>query len=43
VGYAHVALYIFVPFVAFYFWAARYERHPEAHGLLTSSFMAERA
>jgi MFS transporter, NNP family, nitrate/nitrite transporter len=32
-GYLHVALYMFVPFVLFYFWAARYERHPEEHGL----------
>ncbi|HEX4023093.1 MAG TPA: MFS transporter [Steroidobacteraceae bacterium] len=34
-GYLAVALYVFVPFVLFYFWAARYERHPEEHGLLT--------
>lgn len=32
-GYLHVALYIFVPFLLFYFWAARYERHPKEHGL----------
>ena len=35
IGYAHVALYLFLPFVLFYFWAARYERHPEEHGLLS--------
>lgn len=42
-GYLHVALYIFVPFVLFYFWAARYERHPEEHGLLFHSTAAESA
>jgi MFS transporter, NNP family, nitrate/nitrite transporter len=40
-GYALVALYMFVPFVLFYFWAARYERRPEAHGLMTNVFAAE--
>jgi len=43
VGYAHVALYMFVPFIVFYFWAARYERHPQAHGLFTNNFTAEQA
>ena len=33
-GYFTVALSMFLPFVLFYFWAARYERHPEEHGLL---------
>jgi len=33
VGYARVALLMFAPFVLFYFWAARYERHPEEHGV----------
>jgi NNP family nitrate/nitrite transporter-like MFS transporter len=33
IGYLRVALYIFVPIVLFYFWAARYERAPEEHGL----------
>jgi MFS transporter, NNP family, nitrate/nitrite transporter len=37
IGYAYVALYMFLPFVVFYFWAARYERHPEEHGLLPST------
>ena len=32
-GYLHVALAMFVPFVVFYFWAARYEHHPEEHGV----------
>ncbi|MGH9562724.1 MAG: hypothetical protein ACRD3S_14830, partial [Terracidiphilus sp.] len=34
IGYAYVALYMFLPFVFFYFWATRYERHPEEHGIL---------
>ena len=42
-GYASVALYMFLPFVVFYFWAARYERHPEEHGLLPASLAAEGA
>jgi len=42
-GYAVVALTMFVPFVAFYFWAARYERHPEEHGLVTSALAMEEA
>ncbi|MDE3114478.1 MAG: MFS transporter [Pseudomonadota bacterium] len=41
VGYIHVALYLFVPFVLFYFWAARYERHPEEHGLFMPAIAAE--
>ena len=40
-GYFLVALYMFVPFVLFYFWAARYERHPEEHGLFSSTLAAE--
>lgn len=40
-GYFVVALSMFLPFVLFYFWAARYERHPEEHGLLASPFAAE--
>ena len=40
-GYALVAAYMFVPFVLFYFWAARYERHPEEHGLLPYAMAAE--
>lgn len=43
VGYASVALYLFLPFVLFYFWAARYERHPEEHGLLSSALAVEEA
>lgn len=43
IGYAYVSLYIFVPFVLFYFWAARYERHPEKHGLLPSTLAIEEA
>ncbi|HZP07042.1 MAG TPA: MFS transporter [Terracidiphilus sp.] len=43
VGYSSVALYLFLPFVLFYFWAARYERHPEEHGLLTRALAIEEA
>ena len=42
-GYSLVALYMFLPFVLFYFWAARYERHPEEHGLLSSTLAPEEA
>lgn len=34
IGYVYVALFLFLPVVLFYFWAARYERHPEAHGFI---------
>jgi MFS transporter, NNP family, nitrate/nitrite transporter len=43
IGYSYVALYMFLPFVVFYFWAARYERHPEEHGLLPSTFAIDEA
>ena len=43
IGYLYAALYLFVPFVLFYFWAARYERHPEDHGLLAHIFAPEEA
>lgn len=43
IGYAYVAVFLFLPFVLFYFWAARYERHPEEHGLFASSLAAEEA
>ncbi len=42
-GYSLVALYMFLPFVLFYFWAARYERHPEEHGLLSNTLAPEEA
>ena len=42
-GYSLVALYMFLPFVFFYFWAARYERHPEEHGLLSNTLAPEEA
>ncbi|MDE2181396.1 MAG: MFS transporter [Alphaproteobacteria bacterium] len=42
-GYFTVAVYMFLPFVLFYFWAARHERHPEEHGLLPISLAAENA
>lgn len=40
-GYFYVALYMFVPFVLFYLWAARYERHPEEHGLFAPGLVGE--
>ena len=43
IGYLYVAVLLFVPFVLFYFWAARYERHPEEHGLLTRALIAGEA
>jgi NNP family nitrate/nitrite transporter-like MFS transporter len=42
-GYSLVALYMFLPFVLFYFWAARYERHPEEHGILSGALAPEEA
>ncbi|MGB6827506.1 MAG: MFS transporter [Terracidiphilus sp.] len=42
-GYSLVALYMFLPFVLFYFWAARYERHPEEHGFLSGALAPEEA
>jgi NNP family nitrate/nitrite transporter-like MFS transporter len=32
-GYAYVALFIFIPFILFYLWSMRYEKHPEEHGI----------
>ena len=43
IGYLYVALYLFVPIILFYFWAARYERHPEEHGIFTSALAVEKA
>jgi len=34
VGYLYFAPYMFAPFILFYSWAARYERHPQEHRLL---------
>lgn len=42
-GYLYVALYMFVPFVLFYFWAARHERSPEEHGIFTDALAVEKA
>jgi MFS transporter, NNP family, nitrate/nitrite transporter len=42
-GYLYVALYMFVPFVLFYFWAARYERHPEEHGFFGRGLVGQEA
>jgi len=43
VGYLYVALYMFAPFILFYFWAARYERYPQEHGLLGRALAGQRA
>jgi NNP family nitrate/nitrite transporter-like MFS transporter len=43
VGYLYVALYMFAPFILFYFWAARYERHPQEHGLLDRALAGQRS
>lgn len=43
IGYAYVAVLLFLPFVLFYFWAARHERHPEEHGLLTRALVFDEA
>ena len=43
VGYLYVALYMFAPFILFYFWAARYERHPQEHGLLGRALAGQRS
>jgi len=43
IGYAQVALYLFIPAILFYFWAARYERHPEEHGLMFNDLDANAA
>ncbi|MEZ5826871.1 MAG: MFS transporter [Hyphomicrobiales bacterium] len=43
VGYFAVTLYMFVPFIVFYFWAARYERHPEEHGIFNRALAVKEA
>ena len=43
IGYLYVALYMFVPFILFYFWAARYERRPQEHGFLSRSLARQQA
>lgn len=42
-GYLYVALYMFVPIILFYFWAARYERHPEEHGFFSGQLSGQQA
>ncbi|WP_348761137.1 MFS transporter [uncultured Salinisphaera sp.] len=32
-GYAYTAIFLFIPFVLFFFWAARHEREPAEHGI----------
>ncbi len=39
-GYLHAAIFMFVPTILFYFWAARHELHPEEHGLISRSALA---
>lgn len=41
IGYFYVAILMFVPFTLFYFWAARYERRPEEHGLFGRALATE--
>lgn len=43
IGYICVAFFMFLPFMLFYFWAARYERHPEEHGLLPGRLALDEA
>jgi MFS transporter, NNP family, nitrate/nitrite transporter len=42
-GYLYVALYMFAPFILFYIWAARSERHPQEHGSLGRALDGQRA
>lgn len=41
-GYFYVALYMFVPCLLFYAWAARHERRPEEHGLFRAELASEK-
>ena len=41
-GWRHDGPRMFVPFVLFYAWAARYERHPEEHGLFSAELASEK-
>jgi NNP family nitrate/nitrite transporter-like MFS transporter len=43
IGYLYVAVWMFVPFILFYFWAARYERRPQEHGLLSRTLVGQQA
>jgi MFS transporter, NNP family, nitrate/nitrite transporter len=42
-GYFCVAIFLFVPFILFYFWAARHERRPQEHGLFGRALVGQRA
>lgn len=42
-GYLCVAIYLFVPFILFYFWAARHERRPQEHGLFGRALIGQQA
>lgn len=37
-GYAYVAVGLFIPFILFYIWAMRYEENPEEHGIGSKSY-----
>lgn len=43
IGYLRVAMFLFVPFALFYFWAARYERNPQEHGLMAPQLAIDEA
>ena len=43
IGDLYVALYMFAPFILFYFWAARYEPHPQVHGLFGRTLVGKRS
>ncbi len=40
-GYAYVAILFFIPFIAFFVWAMRYEIHPEEHGIGSKAYWLE--
>lgn len=37
-GYAYVAIFMFIPFILFYLWAMHYDVHPEDHGIGSKEF-----
>ena len=43
-GYAYVAIFMFIPFMLFYAWAMHWDIHPEDHGIGSKEFwLGERA